>query len=456
MRKTLRFPCYANCGGCAISIYTWRFAIAQLLMYFRHTNLAILACTQIMSWGALYYAIAILAPAMAGDLGWRSETVIGAFSWSLLVSGAAATPVGMLIDRHGGRWVMGAGSLLCGAGFAALSQVHTVGAYYAAWTVLGVAMAMTMYEAAFATINREFGMRSRQAISTLTLFGGFASTVSWPLTQHLLDAAGWRETWLYYGAAHLLVCLPLHLMLRRGGRHERESGLSGPSGMPAESDASAAAPAAANATPAAAASTASAPATAATGPREHTLAEAVRHPAFWKLGFALSANSFIFAALSVHLIPLLREYGHSAGVAVALAALVGPMQVAGRIGEMTLGRKALPQTIGKITFGALPAALLALLLFGRHGWAAAAFCLLYGMSNGILTIVRGTIPQTLFGRRHYGAISGALAGPSLLSRAAGPLAVAALAQAGPPTVLLLVLLGAALASLACYLLAIRR
>ncbi len=381
-----------------------------------------------MSWGALYYAIAILAPAMASDLGWRSETVIGAFSWSLLVSGAAATPVGMLIDRHGGRWVMGAGSLLCGAGFAALANVHTVAAYYAAWTVLGVAMAMTMYEAAFATINREFGMQSRQAISTLTLFGGFASTVSWPLTQHLLGSLGWRDTWLCYGVAHWLVCMPLHLLLQRGQRQ-------------------------ADAAPAASGARAATPPD--TAPRDHTLAEAVRHPAFWKLGFAFSANSFIFAALSVHLIPLLQQYGHAAGLAVGLAALVGPMQVAGRIGEMTVGRRALPQTIGKITFGALPAALLALLLFGRHGWAAAAFCVLYGMSNGVLTIVRGTIPQTLFGRRHYGAISGALAGPSLLSRAAGPLAVAALVQAGSPSLLLLVLLAAALASLACYLLAIR-
>lgn len=389
-----------------------------------------------MSWGALYYAIAILAPAMTADLGWRSETVIGAFSWSLLVSGVAATPVGMLIDRHGGRWVMATGSLLCGAGFAALSQVHTVAAYYGAWSVLGVAMAMTMYEAAFATINREFGMQSRQAISTLTLFGGFASTVSWPLTQHVLGLAGWRGAWQWYGAAHLLVCLPLHLLLQRGERHAAA----------VAPDTNASTTAIASACPAAKA----------TGPREHTLAEAVRHPAFWKLAFAFSANSFIFAALSVHLIALLREYGHAAGVAVALAALVGPMQVAGRIGEMTLGRHVLPHTIGKLTFGALPAALLALLLFGRHGWGAAGFCILYGMSNGILTIVRGTIPQTLFGRRHYGAIAGALAGPSLLSRAAGPLAVAALAQAGTPTVLLLVLLGAALASLGCYLLAMRR
>ncbi|MYN06213.1 MFS transporter [Pseudoduganella aquatica] len=390
----------------------------------RWKTLAILACTQIMSWGALYYAIAILAPEIQREMGWRGEAVVGAFSWSLLVSGLAATPIGALLDRHGGRGVMGAGSLLGAAGFALLSQVHSLPAYYAAWTVLGCAMAMTMYEAAFATINRQFGMDSRKAISTLTLFGGFASTVSWPLTQYLDAHAGWRATCLVYAAAQLLLSFPLHLLLPSGKQ------------LPPHAAAAPAAPSA-------------------TGAREHSLQEALRHPAFWKLAFAFSANSFIFSALSVHLIPLLQQYGHAATLAVWLAALVGPMQVAGRIGEMTIGRHALPRTIGKITFCSLPAALLALLLFGHHAWAAALFCMMYGMSNGILTIVRGTIPQTMFGRRHYGAISGALAGPALIARAAGPLAVAGLVRYAAPAILLLVLLAAALASLAFYLLAIR-
>lgn len=395
----------------------------------RWKTLAILACTQVMSWGALYYAIAILAPEIQREMGWRSEAVVGAFSWSLLVSGLAATPIGALLDRHGGRGVMGAGSLLGAAGFALLGQVHSLPTYYAAWTVLGCAMAMTMYEAAFATINRQFGMDSRKAISTLTLFGGFASTVSWPLTQYLDAHAGWRATCMIYAAAQLVLSLPLHLLLPAGKQ------------LPP-------CPAAGNVPVAASAPPQS-------GPRDHTLQEALRHPAFWKLAFAFSANSFIFSALSVHLIPLLQQYGHTAALAVWLAALVGPMQVAGRIGEMTLGRNALPRTIGKITFGALPAALLALLLFGSHAWAAALFCMMYGMSNGILTIVRGTIPQTMFGGRHYGAISGALAGPALISRAAGPLAVAGLVQHGVPALLLLVLLAVALASLAFYMLAIR-
>jgi predicted MFS family arabinose efflux permease len=192
------------------------------------------------------------------------------------------------------------------------------------------------------------------------------------------------------------------------------------------------------------------------GPRrDHTLAEALRHPAFWVLALAFSANTFIFSAMAVHLIPLLERLGQSAATAVLLAALIGPMQVLGRVGEMTLARETPPQTVGKLTFAMLPAALLVLALFGSRSWAAALFCVLYGLSNGILTIVRGSIPQALFGRQNYGAIAGAMAGPSLLSKAAGPLLAAAiLRMAGGPKVLLFVLLAMSIASFAFYLRAV--
>src|SRR6476661_3250964 len=127
--------------------------------------LGILSFTQIVSWGTLYYAFAILAPQMQREFGWRAELVFGAFSWSLLVSGLLSTPVGLLLDRFGGRAVMGAGSLLCGAGFVALAHVHSVAGYFLAWTMLGAAMAMVLYDAAFATISRERGPQARTGIS---------------------------------------------------------------------------------------------------------------------------------------------------------------------------------------------------------------------------------------------------------------------------------------------------
>jgi hypothetical protein len=158
----------------------------------------------------------------------------------------------------------------------------------------------------------------------------------------------------------------------------------------------------------------------------------------------------------VHLIPLLQRFGHSAASAVFVATLIGPLQVVGRIGEMVFAKRVLPQTVGKLTFAIVPPALLALLLFGTHEATAALFCVLYGLSNGILTIVRGTVPQSLFGRENYGAIAGALAGPALVAKAAAPLAMAALIEAHPaPQWLLGTLLLVSLASLGCYLAAVR-
>lgn len=377
----------------------------------------LLAFTQVVSWGSLYYAFAIVATDIQRELGWRTEIVFGAFSWSLLIAGLASTPAGMLIDRFGGRMVMAVGSVLSGIGMIGIANAHSIALYFAAWTAAGAGMAMVLYEAAFATINREFQHSPRKGISVLTLFGGLASTVFWPLTLKLNSMVGWRDTFLIYGAVHLALCAPLHAMLRNGARrvHAHASNTA----------------------------------------RNFTLHEALRDPVFWRLATAFSANLFVFSALSVHLIPLLQRFGHSAAMAVLVSTLIGPMQVAGRIGELSFARHVRPQTVGKLTFALLPAGLLALLLLGEHQFAVAAFCILYGVSNGVLTIVRGTVPQTLFGRENYGAISGALAGPSLLAKAAGPLAAAAIVEANPsPTWLLGILLVVSAISLLCFLAAV--
>lgn len=381
-------------------------------------TIGILAFTQIASWGSLYYAFAVLAPAIRRELGLSAETAFAAFSWSLLVAGLAATPIGALVDRHGGRYVMAAGSLASAAGLAWLARCTTTASYFGAWSMIGLAMALTLYEAAFATINRKVEVGAPRAISDLTLFAGFASTIFWPLTQLLASRLGWRDTCLAYAALQLAACLPLHLQLGRDAPR---------------------------------------PPPCAHAPRDsHTLAEAIRHPAFWKLALAFSANIFIFSALAVHLIPLLQSLGHSAATAVLLAALVGPMQVAGRIGERTLARDRAPQAVGRFVFATLPFGLLALALLGSRAWAVALFCVLYGTSNGVLTIIRGTLPRALFGARHYGAIAGAMAAPSLVSKATGPLLGAALLSYGSgPLLLPLALCACAVASLLLYLSAIK-
>lgn len=382
-------------------------------------TIGILACTQIISWGSLYYAFSILAPDIQRELGWSPTLVFGAYSWSLLIAGLVATPIGILLDRHGGQMVMGTGSVVCGIGFFLLSEARSPVAYVTSWTILGLAMGLTLYEAAFATINRRFAATGRQAISTLTLFAGFASTIFWPLTQELNTLVGWRDSYLWFGATQLLVCLPLHLML---GREQSKSA-----------------------------------ALVQTSRRSHTLAEAVRHPAFWKLALAFSANIFVFSALSVHLIPLLQDMGHSARIAILMSMLIGPLQVVGRILERTVARNTAPQLVGKFCFSALPAALAFILLFGVQAWAIACFCILYGLSNGVITIVRGTLPQAMFGSENYGAISGAMAGPALLAKASGPIIAAwVINQGGTPTLLIVTLFGVAVVSVALYFSAVGR
>ncbi|HVL75879.1 MAG TPA: MFS transporter, partial [Noviherbaspirillum sp.] len=377
----------------------------------------LLAVTQIISYGSLFYAFALLAPAIRDEFGWRNELVFGAFSLSLLVAGLGASPAGALIDRHGGRSVMAAGSVLAALGLLGAAMARSLPGYYLAWMLIGAAMATVLYEAAFATINAAFETGARRAVSVLTLYGGFASTVFWPLTLQLNGTLGWRGTFAAYAALQLCVCLPAHLAMRgRAGRAATGAG-----------------------TPA----------------HGHTLAEALRDPVFWKLACAFATNMFIFSAMSVHVIPLLQRFGHGVGTAVFLAALIGPMQVAGRLGEMTLASRFAPAAVGRVTFALLPAGLLALLMLGERQFAAALFCILYGMSNGIMTIVRGTVPIELFGRQNYGAIAGALAGPTLIAKAAGPLVLAALVEFFPgDRWLVAFLLAVALLSMAAFLAAL--
>jgi nitrate/nitrite transporter NarK len=374
--------------------------------------LAVLATTQVISWGSLYYAFSILAPHMKAELGWSDTLLHGAFSLSLVICGCLAAPVGGLLDRIGGRRVMALGSLLAALGLGLLSVARDLLPFLAAWAVLGAAMALTLYEAAFATITREFTTDVRRGISTLTLFGGLASTVFWPLTAAMAQAQGWRATCLGYAALHLLLCLPLHLALPAGPR-PRIAGTS-----------------------AAGAS--------------HTLDQALRHPAFWLLTLAFALNALIFSAMSAHIVRLIGHGNAPPQVVLMLISLIGPFQVLGRLGERWFADRIAAENVGRLVFLALPMAFAGLLtLQGITG--AALFCLIYGLGNGVLTIVRGLVPQDLFGRAHYGAIAGAMAAPGLLARASGPLALAmCLAGSGSSQAALVALLGCSVAALAAY------
>lgn len=394
----------------------------------RHTTpppwrvVSVLSVTQIVSWGSLFYAFSVLLAPIQQTTGWARSTIVGAFSLGLLVAGVGALPAGMLVDRLGGRAVMSIGSTLAGTGLLLLAHTQSVGALYAIWTELGVAMALLLYEPAFALIYASFGPDARKGVTALTLTAGFSSTLFWPLSQWLVDAFSWRDAVLILGMANLVVCMPLHLLL-----------LPRPRAAPAV-------PGSTHARPRFAAD---------------VLWQLARSRAFWLLASSFTANIFAFSALSVHLIPLLRERGLSAGDAVLLAALIGPMQVLGRVIELTLGVRFRPARVGLVALVLLPVALLALATAGS-GWPRLlAFAALYGASNGVMTIVRAVIPAELFGREHYGAINGALSAPVIVSRAAAPIAAAVLwSSTGGYSAVLWTLIALAVAAVGGFALAV--
>jgi predicted MFS family arabinose efflux permease len=381
-------------------------------------TISALGIAQIISWGSLYYAIAVLGDGMRRDLGVSQPLLFGAFTFSLLLSGLAAPATGKLIDARGGRVVLSAGSCIGAVALALLASATGPATLLLGSAAAGIAMAACLYDPAFITLNQISGESYRKSVTTLTLFGGFASTVFWPLSQFLLDAVGWRGTLLIYAAMQLMVCLPLH-------------GLLLPAHRPAASDRD--------------------------GAAQPALLAPAASPTYAWLSAAFAIGSFVLSVLSVHLIGMFKSAGVDAGNAVFIASLVGPMQVLGRIIELAFARKLPPVAVGTVSFVLIPLALLALFFVQGMSPLAIIAAALFGLSNGLMTIVRGTVPAALFGREGYGLLLGRLARPAFIARALAPAAFPLALTAGlvhGKAVLMLAACGGL--SLAAYQLAVRK
>jgi MFS family permease len=349
----------------------------------------ILGVAQTLAWSVTYYLPAIVAPAVISDLRASPTMVYGAFSLALLLSGLASPRVGREIERRGGRPVLLASAIVLALGLALLGLLPGISGWFVGWTVLGLGMAMGLYEAAFATLGVLFGRGARRPITLVTLLAGFASTLGWPMSAWLVPWLGWRVTCLIYAAMLLITLIPLYLMVPRAGAAQL----------------------------AMAASTDAAPLPAAWVRRSLLL-----------MGVFFTLRAIISATLAVHLIGLLGGLGLSLATAVGIAMTQGPAQVGGRLLEATLGRAAHPLNAARFGGALLPLGAL-LLLAGPM--AALPFVILYGASNGILTISRGTLPLALFGPRGYPVLMGKLALPILIAQAAAPAATAPVVVALP-------------------------
>ena len=368
----------------------------------------VLGFTQTLAWATTFYMPTVIVGPAAAGMGDSPTALLGGFSWSLLIAGLASPRVGRRIDKHGGRGVLALGSVTMTAGLVLMALIPTLAGWWIAWTVIGAGMALGLYDACFATIGRLLGTEARPVIVGVTLMAGFASTVGWPMGVALVGLIGWRATLLAYAAIQVVVNLPLILLLiPRAGE-----------AMPVRTEQAAAQP-----------------------PARAGLAALVLLAAFF------SVRAGISAVVSVHALRLLQGVGLSAAAAVGVAALFGPAQVFGRMLEWVFARRLDPFATSVLGGVLLPVGAGALLL----GAPPVVFAVGYGMSNGILTISRGTLPMHLFGATGYATRLGRLALPPLLAQAAAPTVITPLVLAWPASRMFLVLGLAAAAALLCLL-----
>ena len=374
-----------------------------------------LALAQLVGWGTLYYAFAILMEPMGIEFAWSKAAINGALSLGIAVTGLASFSVGSWIDRHGGRTLMALGALFGAVLLVLWSQITELWQLYAICAGLGLAGAMVLYEPAFAVVTRALPADYRRAITTITLLGGLASTVFIPLTHVLVDAVGWRLALLALAAIELALCAGIPWLV-----------LGGYEGPP---------PAQAPREP--------------HGPAS-VVRRAMRHPTFWLLIVSYVTFALFYTALLFNLLPILHAHGFTTAEAVAVYALIGPAQVAGRIALLVLERF-LTVTIAGLAGTLLPvSALVALSLSQPGSLLVFAFAVAFGAGMGIKTIVQATAAPEFLGREGYGALQGAIVLPVYAAQAIAPFAAALIWQAGGHEFLERVFLLSAVASAGAF------
>lgn len=338
-----------------------------------------LAVGQTLIWAAGYYSFPALVPAFEADLGWPRAQVMSVFTLALLASALGAPVAGALIDRgHGPRMLPLAAGMI-GLGLIGASRAQGFAAFAAAWAVVGLAQAGALYEATFTLLTRVHGAAARAPITAITLVAGFAGTLSFPLCAALAAHGGWRFALLVLGLMSLLAVVPL---MWRGA-----AGLTG-----AEADS----PQAPNARP------------------------FLHRREFWALAGTFFLYSLYASAVIAHILPLLADRGVAAAATVVAASCIGPMQVAGRVAMLLLGRSRGETALVRISWLAILLGLPALGFAGAGLPVLAAFLLLHGAGIGTMSILRPLVNRAVLGGRGYGRMAGAIGGIAMLGTAIAP------------------------------------
>lgn len=355
----------------------------------------LLAAAEIINWASLFYIFPALLAVWERELGWSKAELSGAFTLALLTAALCAPIAGRFIDRGKAPIVLPGCVLLGATGLLALSQVTQIWQFYAVWLVMGIAMAGGLYEACFAFVTHIFGAESKRIITVIALVAGLAGTVSFPSANALTEVIGWRGALVVFAVA--VACISAPLMWIASSR-----------AAPAKPE----------------------PQAQIQPTQGSHLGRVLHMPVFWLLGFAFSMIALAHSVILTHLLPLLEDRGIHKETAVLAAAMIGPMQVTGRLLMMVIERHTSIALIASLSYVLM--ALAALMLFGVAAAATliVGFVVLHGAGYGVTSITRPVVVAEFLGRDGFGAISGSLAIPFMGLFAAGPLIAALIWQVG--------------------------
>ncbi|MDP2548705.1 MFS transporter [Oceanobacter sp. 4_MG-2023] len=354
---------------------------------------AAMGISQMVSWGTLYYSFPLIAEAICHELGWSRADIYGAATLGLLAAALAAYPVGALIDRGHGRPLMVGATVAASLALLGWSSINTMTALYGVVITLGVLQAALSYEPAFAVTIRQLGtQQARSAITTITLWAGFASTVFIPLLQWMLDNLGWRGALLGLAAINIAVAAPLYFWAIRSATVADHTTRHQPT------------------------------TTASPSSPDNPVRAMLYSPRFYLLTASFCFYMALFSGFTYHIYPLLVALSSDIQAVVFAIALIGPAQVGARL-LLLLFREISIKHLGLLASVAFPLAIL-LLKAPPSAFTLAALCVLYGGANGIFTIVRGMAVPELLTRHHYGSINGIMLIPMSLARAAAPWLIA--------------------------------
>ncbi len=372
----------------------------------RRIVVAALGTTQILAWGATFYLLSVLAMPIAADTGWALDWVVCGLSIGLLTAGVVSPRIGREIGKNGGGLVLAASAVLLGIGLLLVGLAQNLIWYLCAWLIIGAGMGAGLYDAAFATLGSLYGKDARVAITSVTLFGGFSSTICWPLSAYLVEHVGWRDACFVYAAIQIGFALPLYLLAiprRTFVVHDRRGA----------------------------------------GSHSATALLQDEKPIFYLLAAVLTVGASILSIMGTYLLPLLQARGVDLAAAVSLGTIVGPSQVGARVIEMLTGRHYHP--VWSMVASALLVAIGTFWLLIGASFVAVAI-IFYGAGNGIGSIARGTLPLALFGPERYATLMGRLALPILLAMALSPYFAALALKAEGPIFTLALLFGLAVSN----------